>query len=102
MLTRFRRLASIAYRQFGDTLPGSCFYLRSAALVARELAPARVRSARRLLGPLQPSGSKLPRHRGTTFEVMTGRALSLIIKEALDWVSAHQAQLLEDWQRCYP
>jgi len=33
---------------------------------------------------------------------MTGRALPLIIKEALDWVSAHQAQLLEDWQRCYP
>ncbi|MGH8374803.1 MAG: DUF4160 domain-containing protein, partial [Pseudomonas sp.] len=26
----------------------------------------------------------------------------LIIREALDWVRAHQAQLLEDWKRCYP
>ncbi|WP_166222623.1 DUF4160 domain-containing protein [Pseudomonas atagonensis] len=36
-----------------------------------------------------------------TVEVMTGKAPLLIIKEALAWVSAHQAQLLEDWKRCY-
>ncbi|MFW9082886.1 DUF4160 domain-containing protein [Pseudomonas sp. P2757] len=35
-------------------------------------------------------------------EVMMGRAPQLIIKEALTWVVAHQAQLLEDWKRCYP
>jgi hypothetical protein len=34
--------------------------------VARELAPAGVRSAPRIFGAAaQPSGSKLPRHRGT-------------------------------------
>ncbi|ARB29856.1 hypothetical protein B5P22_22040 [Pseudomonas tolaasii] len=34
------------------------------AYVARELAPARVRSARKFFGAAsQPSGSKLPRHR---------------------------------------
>lgn len=37
-----------------------------------------------------------------TVQVMTGRAPPLIIKEALAWVAAHQAQLLEDWKRCYP
>jgi hypothetical protein len=37
-----------------------------------------------------------------TVEVMTGKAPPLIIKEALAWVAAHQAQLLEDWKRCYP
>ncbi len=37
-----------------------------------------------------------------TIEVMMGRAPPLIIKEALAWVAAHQAQLLEDWKRCYP
>ena len=37
-----------------------------------------------------------------TVEVMMGRAPPLIIKEALDWVRVHQAQLLEDWKRCYP
>ncbi|WP_256576659.1 DUF4160 domain-containing protein [Pseudomonas sp. NFACC37-1] len=37
-----------------------------------------------------------------TVEVMMGRAPPLIIKEALDWVGVHQAQLLEDWKRCYP
>jgi len=37
-----------------------------------------------------------------TVEVMTGKAPPLIIKEALAWVSALQAQLLEDWKRCYP
>ncbi|EZP32718.1 hypothetical protein BW33_01581 [Pseudomonas sp. RIT288] len=35
-------------------------------------------------------------------DVMTGKAPSLIIKEALVWVAAHQAQPLEEWQRCYP
>lgn len=34
--------------------------------------------------------------------VMMGRAPQLIIKEALAWVVAHQAQLLEDWKQCYP
>lgn len=37
-----------------------------------------------------------------TVEVMVGKAPPLTIKEALAWVSAHQAQLLEDWKRCYP
>ncbi|MBZ9782163.1 DUF4160 domain-containing protein [Pseudomonas sp. REP124] len=37
-----------------------------------------------------------------TIEVMRGKAPPLIIKEALDWVRAHQTQLLEDWKRCYP
>lgn len=37
-----------------------------------------------------------------TVEVMAGKAPPLIIKEALEWVRAHQAQLLEDWKRCYP
>ncbi|MBV4484089.1 DUF4160 domain-containing protein [Pseudomonas sp. SWRI153] len=37
-----------------------------------------------------------------TLEVMMGKAPSLIIREALVWVAAHQAQLLEDWKRCYP
>jgi hypothetical protein len=37
-----------------------------------------------------------------TVEVMAGKALPLIIKEALEWVRAHQEQLLEDWKRCYP
>ncbi|MHC8321785.1 DUF4160 domain-containing protein [Pseudomonas sp. GB2N2] len=37
-----------------------------------------------------------------TVEVMVGKASPLIINEALAWVSAHQAQLLEDWKRCYP
>ncbi|VVQ27520.1 hypothetical protein PS943_00417 [Pseudomonas fluorescens] len=37
-----------------------------------------------------------------TVEVMVGKAPPLIIKEALEWVRAHQVQLLEDWKRCYP
>lgn len=37
-----------------------------------------------------------------TVEVMAGKAPPLIIKEALNWVRAHQVQLLEDWKRCYP
>jgi hypothetical protein len=37
-----------------------------------------------------------------TVEVMMGKAPPLIIKEAQEWVRAHQAQLLEDWKRCYP
>jgi hypothetical protein len=37
-----------------------------------------------------------------TVEVMVGKAPPLIIKEALGWIRAHQAQLLEDWKRCYP
>jgi hypothetical protein len=37
-----------------------------------------------------------------TVEVMTGRAPPLVIKEALAWIASHQAQLLEDWKRCYP
>ncbi|KAA0984780.1 DUF4160 domain-containing protein [Pseudomonas sp. ANT_J28] len=37
-----------------------------------------------------------------TVEVMMGKAPPLIIKEALEWVRAHQVQLLEDWKRCYP
>ncbi len=37
-----------------------------------------------------------------TVEVMVGKAPLLIIKEALEWVRAHQVQLLEDWKRCYP
>lgn len=37
-----------------------------------------------------------------TIEVMTGKAPPLIIKEALAWVAAHQAQRREDWKRCYP
>ena len=37
-----------------------------------------------------------------TGEVMAGKAPPLIIKEALNWVRAHQVQLLEDWKRCYP
>jgi len=37
-----------------------------------------------------------------TVEVMAGRAPPLIIREALEWVGAHQVQLLEDWKRCYP
>ncbi|MEB2622183.1 DUF4160 domain-containing protein [Pseudomonas sp. YuFO8] len=37
-----------------------------------------------------------------TVEVMAGKAPPLIIKEALGWIRAHQAQLLEDWKRCYP
>lgn len=37
-----------------------------------------------------------------TIEVMTGKAPPLIIKEALAWVATHQAQLREDWKRCYP
>jgi hypothetical protein len=37
-----------------------------------------------------------------TVEVMVGKAPPLIIKEALEWVSAHQVPLLEDWKRCYP
>jgi len=37
-----------------------------------------------------------------TVEVMRGKAPPLIIKEALEWVRANQAQLLEDWKRCYP
>ncbi|WP_460140038.1 DUF4160 domain-containing protein [Pseudomonas sp. S2_E01] len=35
-------------------------------------------------------------------KVTMGLAPPLIIKEALDWVRAHQAQLLEEWKRCYP
>ncbi|WPC25736.1 DUF4160 domain-containing protein [Pseudomonas moraviensis] len=37
-----------------------------------------------------------------TVEVMMGKAPPLIIREALDGVGTHQAQLLEDWKRCYP
>ncbi|MHC8408563.1 DUF4160 domain-containing protein [Pseudomonas sp. TMB3-21] len=37
-----------------------------------------------------------------TVQVIIGKAPPLIIKEALAWVRDHQAQLLEDWKRCYP
>ncbi|RON60796.1 DUF4160 domain-containing protein [Pseudomonas fluorescens] len=37
-----------------------------------------------------------------TIEVIVGKAPPLIINEALAWVAAHQAQLLEDWKRWYP
>lgn len=37
-----------------------------------------------------------------TVDVMVGKAPPLIIREAQQWVRAHQAQLLEEWQRCYP
>lgn len=98
MLTQSRRLALIAYRQFGDTLGGMSTKYRfrdtyRIQLRERDHPPPHVH--------LTGSGVDVVLSLETV-EVMMGRAPPLIIKESLDWVRAHQAQLLEDWQRCYP
>jgi hypothetical protein len=98
MLTQSRRLASIAYRQIGDTIDDMSTKYRfkntyRIQLRERDHPPPHVH----LTGGGVDVVLSLE-----TVEVMMGRAPPLIIKEALDWVRSHQVQLLEDWQRCYP
>ncbi len=86
MLTQSRPLASIAYRQFGDSFGGMSTKYRfkntyRIQLRERDHPPPHVH----LTGGGVDVVLSLE-----TVEVMMGRAPPLIIKEALDWVRIHQ------------
>ena len=88
----------MSYRHFGDSLQGMSTKYRF-----RDTYRIHLREKHQPPHQVQQTGRGLDVMLSLeTVEVMVGKAPPLIIKEALEWVRAHQVQLLEDWKRCYP
>jgi hypothetical protein len=87
----------LSYRHIGDSFPGM-----SAKYRFRDTYRIQLREKDHPPPHVHLTGGGLDVMLSLVTEVMVGRAPPLIIKEALEWVRAHQVQLLEDWKRCYP
>lgn len=91
-------MAVLLYRQFGDSVAGMSTKYRF-----RDKYRIQLREKDHPPPHVHLTGAGLDVMLSLeTVEVMAGNAPPLIIKEALEWVRAHQVQLLEDWKRCYP